>query len=90
MQSAAAETSARVASSSLKKAYGRTHCLGDQEQGSFSVDLWKKAFQDACERLCPTRAGGHECGCSPVLARLVITILIGIKTRLIFSVVILG
>lgn len=71
MQSAAAKTSARVASSSLKKAYGQTHCLGDLEQGSFSVDLWKKAFQDACERLCPIRAGGHECGCLPVLARLV-------------------
>ena len=45
--------------------------LGDAEQGNFAVDLWKKAFKDACERLCPIRAGGHECGCLPVLARLV-------------------
>lgn len=39
--------------------------------GNFSVDLWKKAFKDARERLCPIRAGGHECGCLPLLARLV-------------------
>ncbi|GAB4840582.1 hypothetical protein Ancab_021351 [Ancistrocladus abbreviatus] len=45
--------------------------LGDQEQGKFSIDLWKKAFQDACERLCPIRAGGHECGCLPMLCRMV-------------------
>ncbi|XP_057982449.1 uncharacterized protein LOC131167655 [Malania oleifera] len=45
--------------------------LGDQHQGSFSVDLWKNAFQDAFQRLCPVRAGGHECGCLPILARMV-------------------
>jgi hypothetical protein len=45
--------------------------LGDQEQDNFAIDLWKKAFRDACERLCPVRAGGHECGCLPVLSRLV-------------------
>ncbi|XP_010248934.1 PREDICTED: uncharacterized protein LOC104591675 isoform X2 [Nelumbo nucifera] len=45
--------------------------LGDQEQGNFSLHLWKEAFRDACEKLCPVRAGGHECGCLPVLARLV-------------------
>ncbi|KAJ8753396.1 hypothetical protein K2173_019795 [Erythroxylum novogranatense] len=45
--------------------------LGDQQQGSFSVNLWKNAFQDAFQRLCPVRAGGHECGCLPVIARLV-------------------
>ncbi|MQM05808.1 hypothetical protein Taro_038622 [Colocasia esculenta] len=45
--------------------------LGDQDQGSFSIDLWKSAFQDAFTRLCPVRAGGHECGCLPVLARMV-------------------
>lgn len=39
--------------------------------GNFSVDLWKKVFKDARERLCPIRAGGHECGCLPLLARLV-------------------
>ncbi|KAE8690000.1 Nucleolar protein gar2-related isoform 4 [Hibiscus syriacus] len=45
--------------------------LGDQQQGSFSINLWKNAFQDAFQRLCPVRACGHECGCLPVIARLV-------------------
>lgn len=43
--------------------------LGDQKQGSFSINLWKNAFHDAFRRLCPVRAGGHECGCLSVLAR---------------------
>lgn len=46
--------------------------LGDQQQGSFSITLWKNAFQDALRRLCPVREGGHECGCLPVLARKVL------------------
>ncbi|XP_010913133.1 uncharacterized protein [Elaeis guineensis] len=55
------------------KGYGRLlgPALGDQQQGSFSVNLWKSAFHDAFTRLCPVRAGGHECGCLPVLARMV-------------------
>ena len=57
--------------SSSKKVYGRKYGIGDHEQGNFSIELWKKAFKDACQRLCPARAGGHECGCLPVLARLV-------------------
>lgn len=64
MQSAATKT--RGLSSRRSKSV-----LGDQEQGSFSIELWKKAFKDAFERLCPIRAGGHECGCLPLLARLV-------------------
>lgn len=43
--------------------------LGDQHQGYFSINLWKSAFRDAFSRICPVRAGGHECGCLPVLAR---------------------
>lgn len=43
--------------------------LGDRKQGDFSIKLWKNAFHDALIRLCPVRAGGHECGCLPVLAR---------------------
>ncbi|XP_062105486.1 uncharacterized protein LOC133817104 [Humulus lupulus] len=55
-----------------RKSYSRTSSLGDQEeQGNFSLDLWKKAFRDSFERLCPVRAGGHECGCLPMLARLI-------------------
>ncbi|KAM7270027.1 hypothetical protein ACFE04_029241 [Oxalis oulophora] len=45
--------------------------LGDQQKGSFAVNLWKNAFQDTFQRLCPVRAGGHECGCLSVLARMV-------------------
>ena len=63
--------STAVKSSHSRKTNARRHGLGDQEQGNFAIDLWKKAFRDACERLCPVRAGGHECGCLPVLSRLV-------------------
>lgn len=45
--------------------------LGDQQQGSFSINRWRSAFQEASQRLCPVRAGGHNCGCLPVLARMV-------------------
>ncbi|KAE9619159.1 hypothetical protein Lal_00047068 [Lupinus albus] len=64
MQSAAAK------SSSSRKIHGKRYGIGDPDQVSFSVDLWERAFKDACERLCPLRAGGHECGCLPVIARL--------------------
>ncbi|KAL2325152.1 hypothetical protein Fmac_024210 [Flemingia macrophylla] len=63
--------SAATKSSSCMKAYEKRYRVGDQDQGSFSIDLWKRAFKDACDRLCPLRAGGHECGCLPVIARLV-------------------
>ncbi|KAK4377011.1 hypothetical protein RND71_003307 [Anisodus tanguticus] len=71
MQNTVANSGGRSMSSNVKKTYGRRSSLGDQEQGNFSIELWKKAFKDACERLCPVRAGGHECGCLPLLARLV-------------------
>jgi hypothetical protein len=45
--------------------------LGDQQKGTFSVNLWKAAFRDAFSRMCPLRAGGHECGCLSVLSKLV-------------------
>ncbi|XP_022925053.1 uncharacterized protein LOC111432417 [Cucurbita moschata] len=45
--------------------------LGDQQQGNFSVNLWRSTFQDAFQRLCPVRSSGHECGCLPVLSRMV-------------------
>ncbi|KAG2702681.1 hypothetical protein I3760_06G101100 [Carya illinoinensis] len=57
--------------SGSRKTHGRRYGLGDREQGNFSIDLWKKAFKDSCERLCPLRAGGHQCGCLRMLARLV-------------------
>ncbi|XP_078434764.1 EEIG1/EHBP1 protein amino-terminal domain protein [Wolffia australiana] len=36
-----------------------------------TVRLWREAFKDACERLCPVRANGHECGCLPTLPKLI-------------------
>lgn len=71
MQNTAANSGGRSVSASVTKTYGRRCSLGDQEQGNFSIALWKKAFKDASERLCPVRAGGHECGCLPLLSRLV-------------------
>ncbi|XP_075090630.1 uncharacterized protein LOC107782934 isoform X2 [Nicotiana tabacum] len=70
MQFSTAKTS-KTKGSRVKKTYGSRHSLGDQEQGKFSVKLWKRALKDACERLCPLRAGGHKCGCLPVLPKLV-------------------
>ncbi|KAK4838180.1 hypothetical protein QYF36_011682 [Acer negundo] len=61
------------AGESISKSTGKLlgPALGDQQQGNFSIDLWKNAFQDAFQRICPVRAGGHKCGCLPVLARMV-------------------
>ncbi|XP_057982168.1 uncharacterized protein LOC131167383 [Malania oleifera] len=71
MQSTAAKAIDRGPGTSSGKTCRRMPCSADQEQGNFSLDLWKKAFKDACERLCPVRAGGHECGCLPALTRLI-------------------
>lgn len=71
MQSSAAQMIDKVVDSGVRKKYRRSSSSGDQEQVNFSLELWKKAFKDACERLCPVRAGGHECGCLPVLAKLI-------------------
>ncbi|XP_058770757.1 uncharacterized protein LOC131644309 [Vicia villosa] len=65
MQSAAAK------SSNSRKTYSKRYTIGDHDQGNFSIDLWKRAFKDACERLCPLRAGGLECGCLHVISRMV-------------------
>lgn len=51
--------------------------LGDQQQGTLSIELWNNAFQSAFVRLCPVRAAGHECGCLPVVARMVMEQCIG-------------
>ncbi|XP_043690627.1 uncharacterized protein LOC122641458 isoform X2 [Telopea speciosissima] len=58
------------ANKSFKRLLGPA--LGDQQQGRFSINLWRSAFQDASQKLCPVRSGRHECGCLPVLARMVI------------------
>lgn len=71
MQSSAAQMIDKAVDSGFRKQCRRSSSSGDQEQVNFSLELWKKAFKDACERLCPLRAGGHECGCLPVLAKLI-------------------
>uniref|UniRef100_A0A1J3DFM5 Dilute domain-containing protein n=1 Tax=Noccaea caerulescens TaxID=107243 RepID=A0A1J3DFM5_NOCCA len=43
----------------------------NQEKGSFSISLWQNAFKVALSRLCPMRGSGHECGCLPILAKMV-------------------
>jgi hypothetical protein len=57
--------------SASRNSYKRTYSSYDQDKGNMSLDIWKNAFKEACERLCPIRAGGHECGCLPMLPKLV-------------------
>ncbi|KAJ8750149.1 hypothetical protein K2173_014064 [Erythroxylum novogranatense] len=71
MQSAATRSINILLGAGSKKNLGRTSSSCDEDQVNFSQGLWKKAFKDACERLCPVRAAVHECGCLPVLARLI-------------------
>ncbi|XP_076926664.1 uncharacterized protein LOC143589929 [Bidens hawaiensis] len=73
MQSAAAKAIIRIvdSESSKSKFFKKKSSPRTQEQANFSMELWKTAFMDACERICPVRAGGHDCGCLPVLSRLV-------------------
>ena len=40
----------------------------DRLQESFSVNLWRKAFEEALQRLCPVQ---EACGCLHVLTRMV-------------------
>lgn len=65
------ESSEHKPASNKEKNFGRKPSLGDKKNENFSLEVWKKAFSTACERLCPVRAEGHECGCLPMLARLV-------------------
>ncbi|KAF2286516.1 hypothetical protein GH714_017482 [Hevea brasiliensis] len=59
-----------VKGSNSKKTHARGHGLGVQEQGNFAVDLWKKAFKDAFERLCPIRARGMNVIMEQLVGRL--------------------
>ncbi|GLT33113.1 hypothetical protein SLA2020_077260 [Shorea laevis] len=71
MQLAVRKSTDKSASFDSRKNHGRTSSLCYQDQVNFSLDHWKMAFKDACERLCPVRAEGHDCGCLPMLARLI-------------------
>ncbi|CAE6223274.1 unnamed protein product [Arabidopsis arenosa] len=50
--------------------------LGHRNHGLYAIELWKNAFRAACERLCPLRGSRQECGCLPMLAKLVMEQLI--------------
>ncbi|KAG9141965.1 hypothetical protein Leryth_009325 [Lithospermum erythrorhizon] len=71
MQSGAAKAVRRSMPSDLNKVKRHTSTSSEQESVNLSLELWKRAFKDACERICPVRAAGHECGCLPVLSRLI-------------------
>ncbi|GER31344.1 hypothetical protein STAS_07332 [Striga asiatica] len=76
MQSGNANEIRSSLGSESSKLYRRTSSSTDEQQGNLSLELWKKAFRDACERICPVRAGGHDCGCLPDLARVIMEQLI--------------
>ncbi|KAE8698916.1 Thioredoxin O2, putative isoform 1 [Hibiscus syriacus] len=77
LRATVSHTIGEMQSSRSRKTSSRKHGLGDQEQENFSFELWKEAFKDACGRLCPVRACGHECGRLAVLAKLVMEQLVG-------------
>ncbi|KAK9113484.1 hypothetical protein Syun_020281 [Stephania yunnanensis] len=58
--------------SSVNKMLEKNQNKGDQGQTSFPLELWKKAFKGVYERLCPVRAGGHECACFCLMDRLIL------------------
>ncbi|KAG0456524.1 hypothetical protein HPP92_024312 [Vanilla planifolia] len=55
-----------------KKRFEKECSFNDRRQECYSFEIWKKAFQDASEKLCPVRADARECGCLPIIAKLVI------------------
>ncbi|KAL5724827.1 hypothetical protein ACHQM5_008039 [Ranunculus cassubicifolius] len=42
-----------------------------QEQAKITLDIWKKAFEDAYYKLCPLRSERHDCVCLSLLSRLI-------------------
>ncbi|RAL38157.1 hypothetical protein DM860_000851 [Cuscuta australis] len=50
---------------------------GGKRPENVSLELWKKAFRDGYERMCPLRAGGHECGCLHLLSKLIMQQCVG-------------
>ncbi|KAG2301939.1 hypothetical protein Bca52824_030590 [Brassica carinata] len=67
--------SAAVKGSISRKVSGKRR-LGHKNHGLYAIDLWKNAFKAACERLCPLRGLRKDCGCLPMLAKLVMEQLI--------------
>ncbi|KAI5443443.1 uncharacterized protein LOC127124121 [Lathyrus oleraceus] len=63
-------TNKEVASAS-RKSYRTISSSCDQDKSNLSLDIWKNALKETFERLCPIRAEGHECGCLPMLPKLI-------------------
>ena len=74
MQSTAAKGIPRVVDSGYNKTCQTTSGSLEHEQVHTSVKLWKTAFMDVCERICPVRAAGHDCGCLSILSMLVMSL----------------
>ncbi|VVB01974.1 unnamed protein product [Arabis nemorensis] len=68
--------SGTVKGSSITRKISGKRRLGHKNQGLYAIELWKNAFKAACERLCPLRGSRQECGCLPMLAKLVMEQLI--------------
>ncbi|XP_057740580.1 uncharacterized protein LOC130957751 [Arachis stenosperma] len=61
-----------VNSASRKNKRGKSNSYEKEKgEGNLPLDIWKKAFKETCERLCPIRSAGHECGCLPIIHRLI-------------------
>lgn len=71
MQHVDAKITHKDMGSASRKSFTKMSSSNDHELENLSLDIWKSAFREACERICPVRAGGHECGCLSVLPRLV-------------------
>ncbi|KVI02428.1 EEIG1/EHBP1 N-terminal domain-containing protein [Cynara cardunculus var. scolymus] len=56
----------RVVDSKSNKSCKTSPASYDHEQVNSSLELWKTAFVEVCERICPVRAAGHDCGCLPM------------------------
>lgn len=52
----------------------------DRLQESFSLNLWKKAFEEALQRLCPV-VQAERCGCLHVLTRMVHSLFTSLITQ---------
>ncbi|XP_042466402.1 uncharacterized protein LOC122048955 isoform X2 [Zingiber officinale] len=53
------------------KSFGKQPSMVYPQQTNLSLEIWKKAFIDTSKLLCPLRSEGLECGCLPMLSRMV-------------------
>ncbi|XP_074567531.1 uncharacterized protein LOC141824187 [Curcuma longa] len=63
--------SAQQLGSFSSKSFSKKPSMGYPQQTNVSLEIWKKAFKDTSKLLCPLRSEGLECGCLPLLSRMV-------------------